>query len=96
MKNKIFTTIMMLTLAFVFAACGGGGGGDSTPAAVVLDDITLTAGGSSVCTDATTFTVTPTDDPDVVFSTNAETGDTNVSVEASSAGSVLIENCTTN
>ena len=95
MKTKILITMMMFTFASVFVACSGGGGEDSTPVAVVLEDITLGAGGSSICTNATSFTVTPTDDPDVVFTTDAESGDTTISVEAGSAGFVLIQNCTT-
>ena len=69
-KNKIFTIIVMSSLITLFTACGGGGGGSSTTASPAIEDITLAAGASSVCTNATAFTVTPTDDPDVVFSTD--------------------------
>ena len=96
MKNKIFTTMIVLIFTSMFSACGGGGGGSSTTSTTtaVLADITLSAGGSSTCTSATSFSVTPTDDPVVVFSTDAVSGDTTITIDSASSGSVLIQNCT--
>ena len=91
MKNKIFTLITVLALGSIFVACSSGS--DST-VVEVIEDITLSAGDSTTCTNVTAFTVTPTDDPDVVFSTDTSSGDTTITIETSSTGTVLIQNCT--
>ena len=91
MKNRIFTLITILALASMFVSCNDGGGSSKTTSVVELEDITLTTGESTVCTNVTPFTVTPTSDPTVVFSTDAQTGDTTISLES---GSVLVQNCT--
>lgn len=95
MKKNILTTIATISLMSLFTACGGGGGSSSSTTPVALADIVLTASQTTTCTNATSFTVTPTDNPITVFSTDTESGDTTVTIEAGSAGSVLIENCTT-
>jgi len=90
MKIKIFTLIMALALGSIFVACSS----SSNNTVEVIEDITLSAGGTTTCTNVTAFTVTPTNDPDVVFSTDAQSGDTSITVESTSSGSVLLQNCT--
>ena len=87
--------ILLIVVGIIFIGCGGSGGdGGSTP--LSLSDITLIASQYQVCTDDTDFTVTPYDDPSVVFTTNTSTNDTNISLTSDSNGSILLENCTTN
>lgn len=88
MKNKFFTLITILTFGFIFVSCSSGGNSKST----ALEDITLTTGESIICTNTTSFSVVPTDDPSVIFSTDVQTGNTTISIES---GSVLVQNCTT-
>lgn len=88
----------MFALASTFSACGGGGGDSTTttPVVVGIEDISLSAGGSVICTNETSFTVTPTSDPDVIFLTDAQSGDTTIRLDSVSAGSLLVQNCTQN
>ena len=90
MKSKIFRFITILAFGSMFVACSDGGS-SKTNAVIELEDITLIAAESTVCTNATAFTVTPTNDPSVVFSTDTQSGDTTITLES---GSVLVQNCT--
>jgi len=93
MRNKFFTLITILAFSFMFVSCSSGGSSKAVSEEnVVLEDITLTTGESTLCTNDTAFNVVPTDDPSVIFSTDVQTGDTTIKLES---GSVLVQNCTT-
>ena len=95
MSNKVLLTISIL--ASLFVGCSDSNSVDITEdetSTTALSDITLSAGDSKVCTTATKFTVTPTNDPVVTFTTDADSGDTTIALSADTTGSVTISNCT--
>jgi len=95
MKNKILKTLTIATVVTLFSACGGGGGSsDETTTPTTIDDVVLSSSQSLVCTTATDFTVEPTDNPVVTFSTDADSGDTTISVSEDSTGFATVKNCT--
>jgi len=59
-----------------------------------LDDITMSTIDSASCSNKTFFTVTPTNNPSVKFSTDASTGSTTITLSDASTGSINISNCT--
>ena len=93
-KNK-FLTLSPLVFIALFTGCGGGGGSNTESTSNSPADITLVAGEYKTCTTATSFTVTPTSDPIVTFSTDADSGDTTITLNSDTTGSIVIKNCTT-
>ena len=92
MKQKIILTLTVLTFIAFLTGCGSSSSPTTKP--VTIADVTLTANQSTVCTNATSFTVTPTGNPTVTFSTDASSGDTTITIDSNSTGSVVIVNCT--
>ena len=94
MTHRIFTIIFAIALAYTFTACSSGDGGTTTTDAT--PDFTLAPDASATCTKATSFTVVPTGDPVVTFTTDADSGDTTILVDANSpsGSSVLVQDCT--
>ena len=91
MRNQIFKFITILALGSIFVACSSSSDSNSEEG---IKDITLNAGDSIVCTKVTAFTIIPTNDPDVVFSTDAQSGDTSITIDSASTGVALVKNCT--
>ena len=58
-----------------------------------LDDISMITVASTSCSDKTFFTITPTNNPVVKFSTDAATGSTTIRLLDTSTGSINISNC---
>ncbi len=58
-----------------------------------LDDIVMSTVDSVSCSNKTFFTVTPSGNPTVKFSTDASTGSTTVTLSDASTGSIRILNC---
>ena len=102
MKNINFTIMMMLAFTLLFSACSEKEDKvDEDPIVIgdennTIEDIVVNAGESEVCTSATSFTATPTNDPIVIFTTDAVSGSTTIDVNATSTtGYVTLSDCTT-
>jgi len=92
MKKNIYMIFLVL---LVMTGCSGGSSEDETTNEEVDTSVVLNVGDTLVCSNSTQFTVTPTNDPVIVFTTDTFTGDTSIEVTSESAlSSVLVENCT--
>ena len=89
MKNIFFRLLFLGFILSVILGCGNSMDSSST-----LTDIVLYSGERQICTNATSFAITPTDNPAVTFSTDTSTKDTTISVEQNSSGYITISNCT--
>ncbi|MEA2099725.1 MAG: hypothetical protein U9P72_06315 [Campylobacterota bacterium] len=94
MKNKLFTLVSIVFLSSIFVACSSDKGSKTVSTPAVLEDIILVADTSIICTNETVFTVVPTDNPEVLSSTDTSSGDTTIYIQKDSLGTVLIQNCT--
>ena len=97
MRHRIFTILLGMALAYTFTACSSDSGGGTTTTPVDdTADFSLALGASATCTTASSFTVVPTSDPVVTFTTDADSGDTTILVDANSpsGSSVLVQDCT--
>ena len=108
MKNTNFTITMLMAFALLFSACSdilpdkdddpvevNDDNNDNNDDNTILEPIVVNAGESEVCTSATSFTATPTNDPIVTFTTDAVSGATTIDVNVTSTGYVTLSNCTT-
>lgn len=94
MINKLFLKIIFAVLITVFTACGSGGSASSDNQKTVID-IVLNVGESLLCTSATTFTVVPSvEEPIVIFTQDAENGDTKIELDENTFGTLSISGCT--
>jgi len=94
MKNILFISIITL----LFIGCGSSGGGDFTLPAdnnrTKSGDIVLKKGDSIVCTQETSFSIEPTDNPLVSFSKNIGNGEVTIVLDIKSGGFVTVVGCT--
>ena len=96
MKKRIYFTLLAAVSLLFFTACGSSGDSDGTIKDATIEDIRLSSSMSQVCTDETSFTVTPApnDEPIINIIQNVKTKNTLIEVESSSIGYVIISNCT--
>jgi len=88
--KKLLFIVSMLGLMLFYTGCSE----DSATDTQKIADVSLSPSMSVVCTNESTFSVKPIDDPLVNFSTDVDSLDTNISVSSESSGYVTIENCT--
>ena len=90
MKKYISYILLIITIV----GCGGSSDAPSQPEEEpTVVTRSLIQDQSITCTDETQIKVTPTDEPEVLITTDASTRDKTVKV-VSETGSVLVENCT--
>ncbi len=94
MLKKLF---FIPLVAILFTACGSSDSEiDKEEEKVIVEDsniIKLVESNSIICTDETTFTITPTDDPYVTITKNVINNEITIKIDANSNGSLAISNC---
>jgi hypothetical protein len=88
-SSIMITTLKALLLALVFSACSESS--DTTPRVETAPTIKLSTGNTQLCTHDTQFSVIPEGTPKVEFTTNAQNGDTKITVIE---GDITIVGCT--
>ncbi len=88
MKNLFVNLTLLLTLMITLGACSKSESGDSA------EDVVLTTGETISCSDATSFSIIPSegDEPDITISKNTSTGVTTVTYD-STTGSATVVGC---
>ncbi len=102
MLKKLF---FIPLVAILFTACGSSDSEiDKEEEKVIVEEeekiivedsniIKLVKSNSIICTDETTFTITPTDDPYVTITKNVINNEITIKIDANSNGSLAISNC---
>ncbi len=91
MKNLLINAILSVTLMITLGACSSSETTNTTP---TTTDVVLTSGDSLSCSDATSFSITPSEgnEPEITVTKNATTGVTTISYDSSS-GSATVVGC---
>lgn len=90
MRKKI--TVILLTSLFI--GCGGGGNNSDEIQNDPNSDTILKQGESITCSEVTSFSVIPTQEPSIQFSKNTENGEVTISIDKDSKGFVILKQCT--
>ena len=90
MKTLLINSILSVTLMITLGACS-----KSETTAVGITDVVLTSGETLSCSDATSFSITPSEgnEPEITVTKNTTTGVTTI-VYDSTIGSATVIGCT--
>ena len=93
MKTLLINSILSVTLLITLGACSKSETTDTTPSTVT--DVVLTSGETLSCSDATSFSITPSEgnEPEITVTKNTSTGVTTI-VYDSASGSATVIGCT--
>ncbi len=96
MKKRILYTLLSALSLVLFTACGSSESNDTDRLDVEIKDIRLSKSMNQICTDKTSFTLTPSlgDEPIINITQNVKSKITLIEVESNSVGYVTISNCT--